>query len=408
MGKDNQTSTPIKKKLVSVEDAMAFVHDATEHIGSEKLVLHQCAGRILAKDIVAAVSLPPFDQSAMDGYAVRYDDATAGELRVTGLAPAGKSIGLTPGKNEAIRIFTGAMMPAGTDTVIKQEDVEVSGDTIRFSANAIVKGQNVRLKGAQIDSGIIAMQKGTRLNPGSIGYLAALGIHKAEVARLPKVSIVVTGNELKDPGEPLEPGEVYESNSVSLIAALNQFGIIPVSVRKAIDDPEIIRDTVHDALGKSDVVLITGGVSVGDLDYTSRVLMELEVETIFHGVSQRPGKPFYFGKRNSTFVFGLPGNPASVLSCFYVYVTRALARMQGCTESKLLCEVVLPLKENFKKHANLTYFLKGRMEGELVHILPGQDSFILSSFSDANCLVVAPFGVDEIQAGTPVTCYVLP
>lgn len=408
MTKENKTAVTPKKKLVSVEDAMAMIQDVTQQLNSERLGLNRCAGRILASDVAAAVALPPFDQSAMDGYAVRFDDIASGELRVTGFAPAGKSAGNAPGMNEAFRIFTGAMMPPGTDTVIKQEDVEVSGDTIQFSADTILKVQNVRLKGAQIALGEIALRKGTKLNPGSIGYLAALGINEVEVVRLPKVSIVVTGNELKNPGDSLEPGEIYESNSVSLVAALDQFGITPLSVRKAVDDPVIIREVVEDALVDSDIVLITGGVSVGDLDYTSRVLNELDVETVFHGVSQRPGKPFYFGKRNSVLVFGLPGNPASVLSCFYVYVTRAIAELQGYTENKLLPEIVLPLKEKFSKHANLTYFLKGKVEKDYVRILPGQDSFILSSFSEANCLIIAPFGVDEISAGTPVRCYLLP
>lgn len=408
MTKQSNAVAGPKKKLISVEDAIEMIHVAIHQLNHERLELSRSAGRVLACDVVAAVALPPFDQSAMDGYAVRFVDVSSGELRVAGFAPAGKSAGISIGKNEAVRIFTGAMMPAETDTVIKQEDVEVSGDVIRFSPDAIIRGQNVRLKGAQVPRGEIALRKGTKLNPGSIGYLAALGIGEVEVAQLPKVSIVVTGNELKEPGDSLEPGEIYESNSISLVAALSQFGITPVSVRKAIDDPAIIREAVRDSLDKSDILLITGGVSVGDLDYTSMVLKELEVETLFHGVSQRPGKPFYFGRKNSTLVFGLPGNPASVLTCFYVYVTRAIAKLQGSTERKLLNEVVLPLKEKFSKHANLTYFLKGKTENDCVQILPGQDSFILSSFASANCLIVAPFGVDEIPAATPVTCILLP
>lgn len=394
-----------KTALVTVDEALAIIRKSAHQSASVKMPLREARSRVLADDVCAEVSLPPFDQSAMDGYAVNFASMKE-QMRVNGFAPAGKRVVAEIAKNEAVRIFTGAMMPAGADTVIKQEDVNRAGENISFEVQAVQQGQNVRLKGEQIKKGNVALAKGTMLNDGAIGYLSALGISSVAVIQLPKVSVIVTGNELKSAGEILEDGEIYESNSNALISALKSQGIIDVEVRKAEDSPEIVRIEVEHALKNSDVVLITGGVSVGELDYTTRVLNELGVESKFHGVAQRPGKPLYFGIAGEKIVFGLPGNPASVLSCFYIYVIPALRAQQATAHG--LTRVILPVSNSYGKPANLTCFLKGKIEGDHVRILPGQESFILSSFAEADCLVEAPSGTAEIQVGDKLNCYILP
>lgn len=398
---------PVKNALVTVEEALDIIRSSVQELSSERVAICDGRSRVLAKDVHAETALPPFDQSAMDGYAVKFSEMQA-QMKVNGFAPAGKRVVTVLGRQEAVRIFTGAMMPSEADTVIKQEDVNRDGENISFNPDSVKKGQNVRLEGEQINKGEIALVKGTMLNDGAIGYLSALGISSVEVVRLPKVSVIVTGNELKFAGEILGDGEIYESNSFALISALKAQGITDVVVRKAVDDPEVVRREVDQAMKESDVILITGGVSVGELDYTTRVLDEAGVQCRFHGVAQRPGKPLYFGMAEEKVIFGLPGNPASVLSCFCIYVIPALRVQQGAANANGLTRVVLPVSNSYRKPANLTCFLKGKIEGDHVRILPGQESFILSSFAEADCLVEAPSGTSEIQTGVKLTCHLLP
>lgn len=397
-----------ERKLINVEVAAELIRMHTNPQTSERCPLNDCYGRTLAEDIIAAVALPPFDQSAMDGYAVAYSEINAGELQIDGEVSAGPVVQGNISRGKAMRIFTGALMPDGADTVIIQESVKVRDGRICFSADEVEKGQNVRLKGAQIDQGEIALEKGTKLNAGGIGYLAALGISMVEVCKQPIVKLIVTGNELQAAGMQLKPGEIYESNSSSLIAALNSIGLHNVEVTVCGDDEKILTTKIEEAISSCDLLLLTGGVSVGDYDFTGRALAALEVKCIFHRVAQKPGKPLYFGKKGNTVIFGLPGNPASVLSCFYEYVLSSIQVMRGERYNKGLKRVALKLGSRVKKKPGLTNFLKGKIVGTEVISLEGQESFILSSFAFADCLIRIPEEVTELEVGSVVECHMLP
>ncbi len=396
------------KKLISVDDALELITQTVIPLDSHECSLSNAFSCILGADVTAQLSLPPFDQSAMDGYAVRYSDFTNEGLIVNGEVPAGIAPEIKLGDNEAIRIFTGAMIPDGADTVIIQENVEVRDGKIYFDKAQVVKGQNIRVMGAQINTGEVALKKGARLTPGAVGYLGALGVREVVVGANPSVQIIVTGSELVQAGCKLEPGQIYESNSIALVAALHSFGVKNPTVRIVRDDAAEIQQQIDEAISTSNVVLITGGVSVGDYDFTGSALAELGVENIFYKVAQKPGKPLFFGRKNKTLVFGLPGNPASVLSCFYEYVTPAIRLLTGSAAPHGLPKVQLPLAENLNKKAGLAHFLKAKLSGGSVHILQGQESFILSSFAEADCLVRIPAEAGNLEKGAMVECHILP
>jgi molybdopterin molybdotransferase len=268
------------------------------------------------------------------------------------------------------------------------------------------QGVNVRLKGSEIKAGDLAVAKESLLMPAAIGFLAGIGMTEVLVYPYPVVSIIVTGNELLTPGQPLKPGQVYESNSFSLQAALRQLDITDVKIYKAEDTLETVKRVLNDALQNSHVVFLTGGVSVGDYDFVAAAAKENGIEKIFHKIKQKPGKPFYFGKKEKKLVFGLPGNPASVLTCFYEYVEPALKQMVKQKTGLKMMKV--PLAEPFKKAAGLTHFLKGFFDGKTATALHAQESYRLSSFANANCLVKIEEEVTACEKGELVEIHLLP
>jgi molybdopterin molybdotransferase len=244
------------------------------------------------------------------------------------------------------------------------------------------------------------------LSPAAIGFLTGIGITEVKVYPNPLISIIITGNELQEPGKALQHGQVYESNSFAVKAVLKQLQIDNVSILYANDKPEITTSTLKKALEQSDVVLLTGGISVGDYDFVLQATNECAVEKLFHKVKQRPGKPLYFGKKESKLVFGLPGNPSSVLTCFYQYVIPALEKL---TKRKIsLQKIQVALKGSFQKTASLTHFLKGYCDGKAALSLDAQESYRLSSFAKANCLIEIPEQSTSLNAGELVDVYLLP
>ncbi len=264
----------------------------------------------------------------------------------------------------------------------------------------------MRPKGAEIKAGELALPKHSLLTPAAIGFLASIGNTEVNVYPLPRISIIITGNELQQPGQPLQYGQVYESNSFALKSALQQLNIHNTDVLLADDTLEILSDKLSSALHQSDVVLLTGGASVGDYDFVLQAAAACGVETIFHKIKQRPGKPLFFGKKENKLVFGLPGNPASVITCFYEYVAPALALLSNKTFS--LQKLNVPLTKPFKKAAGLTHFLKGFYDGKTVTALHAQESYRLSSFANANCLIQVNEEVTECKEGEPVEIHLLP
>lgn len=394
--------------FISVTEAKKRIVEHVALLPPVEIPLAEAGGMVLAKDICSEVDMPPFHQSAMDGYAVRFDDLASGlPLRVIGAIPAGTFPSLPLNAGEAARIFTGAPVPEGADTVVMQELVATNGDQIRVEDLLLQRGGNVRPRASQTRKGDVAMPAGERLSPGAVGFLAGLGVEKVRVYAKPRIALLITGNELAPPGSPLQPGQVYESNSFTLSAALRELRIEPALVFRSEDDERRIAECVKTALESCDMLLVTGGISVGDHDLVKKVLDACGVETVFYKVKQRPGKPLFFGKKDRVLVFGLPGNPASVLTCFYQYVAPAIRQMTGGATPALRAQT-RALAKDFTKKEGLTFFLKGRLDGDLVLPLNAQESYRMNSFAEADCLIVLDEHRTAYRAGEPVEVHELP
>lgn len=346
--------------------------------------LLEASGSILAEAVYAAIDTPPFHQSAYDGYAFSFENWNKKDpLIVIGEIQTGSYSNKPLQANEAVRIFTGASVPPGADTVVMQEKVMINGNSIDIQDTELVKGCNVRLQGSQTQKGEIALQREQLLTPAGISFLAAIGINEVKVFSKPAVSIIITGNELTKPDNEITKGKIFESNSAGLIAALQQLGISPVSVNIVDDKDEEIEQAISRQL-HADILILTGGVSVDDYDLVPASLDKCGVKKVFHKVKQKPGKPFFFGRHQRTLVFALPGNPAAVLSCFYKYVVPAISSF---THKNYFRKLLLPLVGDFYKKPGLTYFVKGRTGMKSVTILGNQESHLLNSFAVADCLV---------------------
>jgi molybdopterin molybdotransferase len=393
--------------MISVSEAKKIIDDNVSVLQPIILPLDQASGLILAKDVYAAIDIPSFPQSSMDGYAFSFNDwQKEKELKIVGEVAAGSRNSFEISEGNAARIFTGAAVPPGADTVVMQEKVNLANNVLIINDENLQPGNNVRPKGSEIQAGTIALEKESVLSPAAIGFLAGIGITEVKVFPNPSVSIIITGNELQQPGKPLEYGQVYESNSFALKAALKQLRIENVEILFAIDKPEVVTATLQKALQQSEVVLLTGGISVGDYDFVLQAATECGVEKLFHKIKQRPGKPLYFGKKGDKLVFGLPGNPASVLTCFYEYAEPAIKKMAKQRTGVQVTDA--PLASSFKKVAGLTHFLKGHYDGNTVTALHAQESYRLSSFANANCLIKIGEEVTVCDKGELVEIHLLP
>ncbi len=359
---------------------------------------------MLSQDVLSPIDMPPFDNSAMDGYAINEWDANT--FTVIGEVQAGadaSDVVLNPG--EAVRIFTGAMVPESATTVVKQEITSRDGDTLTITED-FNSGGNIRKKAEQIPSGSLALKKGSELNAAAIGFLGMLGVQKVNVYRKPIIKLLVTGDELVDAGNELKPGQIYESNAITLISALKELGFEAESVRVK-DDYESTLNTVRELLQECDVLLTSGGISVGDYDFVGKAMAENGVHTEFYKVKQKPGKPLFFGHTKDCKVFALPGNPASALTCTYIYVYPALLKMMGSNQ-KHLEKRELPLSDSYSKRAGLTHYLKGIATNNTVSTLNFQSSSMLNSFAASNCLIVVPEETEQLESGDLVSVYMLP
>lgn len=368
--------------------------------------LQQAVGRVLAADIKAFTDIPAFEQSAMDGYALSFAGYELHKtLTIQGEVPAGSPELAVLQANQAMRIFTGAPVPAGADTVVMQEKVDVKNGQLHITDDQLKPGQNVRSIGSEIKAGELMLAKGDKLTPAAVGFLATTGVSEVLVYPTPVMSIIVTGNELQQPGKALQHGQVYECNSFQLRAALKLLQIEEVPVFEAKDDPQVVKDTLKYALDNSDVVLLTGGVSVGNYDFVPEAAAACGVVTLFHKLKQRPGKPLFVGTKGKKWVFGLPGNPSSVLTCFYEYVIPSLEQLMQLKQ--VVPAIKVPLSKAYTKTASLTFFLKGYYDGQTVAPLDSQESYRLRSFAMANCLVVLPEEKMEYAVGEEVEIHLI-
>lgn len=394
--------------MISVHQAKELVLRNCNKKQVVTIKLEDSNGLVLAEDIYSNQDIPPFDQSAMDGYAFRFEDLKHNEpLYIDGEIPAGSAIKELDEANKAMRIFTGAPVPINADVVVMQEKVTVKDQQIFIDDQQLNVGTNIRRKGSQTKKGELALNAGTKLNAAAIGFLASLGFAEVKVYKSPGIFLIVTGKELQKPGNSLETGQIYESNSFSLTAALSQMGIH--SIRKNIADDDVIQigRFINHGITSSDMILLTGGVSVGDYDFVTKAAENAGVKMIFHKVKQKPGKPLYFGMANDIPVFGLPGNPASVLTCFYEYVAPAIRKMMGLNSEGNSNQLQLQLANYFQKKQGLTYFLKGKISGNEVTLLHSQESYQMGSFTMADCLVVLDEDKTDFQKADLVEVHLI-
>ena len=389
--------------MVSVQDAFSILQNNLPALQQVEFPLIQAQKHVLASAVFSPINMPPFRQSAMDGYALCLFEGL--EYEIIGEIKAGDShlVELLPG--QAIKIFTGAAVPDSAQAVIQIE--KVSEKDGRLFLEEVVKPEtNVRPVGEQIAVGELALEKGTLLNAAAIGFLAGLGFTSAKVFQKPNVGIVVTGNELTKPGEPLEYGKVYESNGIMLATALKEAYFENVALYEVNDDFENTKNKLAEALSENEVVLVSGGISVGDYDFVARALKELEVETLFYKVNQKPGKPLFAGKTKDKIIFALPGNPAAALTCFYVYVVPTLFILSGkapnYSQSRLIS-----IAHDYSVRNTRSQFLKANIVNDEANVLSHQASSMLNSFAVSNGLVFVPDGIYELKKGDKVEVYLL-
>ena len=315
-------------ELLSVDEALALVLERARPLEAERVPVAAAAGRVLAQQVRAAVDLPPFRSSAMDGYAVRSADAP-GRLRVVDRAAAGRPAQHALGPGEAIGIATGGVVPDGADAVVPIERVVESDNSIEIGA--VASGDHIRPVGGDVRRGDVMLDAGAVLGPGQLGAIAAAGVAEPSCARRPRAVVLSTGTELRRPGEPLGPGEIYESNAPMLAAALATAGAEVELLTPVADDADAHREALERGLG-ADVFVSSGGVSVGPHDLVRATAAGLGVEEVFWRVAMKPGKPVAFGVRGPTLVFGLPGNPVSALVGFELFVRPAVRALQGAVD----------------------------------------------------------------------------
>jgi molybdopterin molybdotransferase len=395
--------------VLSVADAARAVIQRVPRLASEVIPLDAACGRILATNVVAARALPGFDNSAMDGYAARAADLP-GTLPVVGVVAAGQLEVAALPERAAQRIFTGAPMPPGADTVVIQEDATRDGDRVALPASPT--GDNVRRVGEDVAVGQTVLAAGTRLGPWDIGMLAALGVTSVPVARAPRVALIATGDELVDVTATPGPGQLVDSSVHALAALVHEAGGVADRLGIARDDLASLADRLAASLGY-DVVITTGGVSVGDRDHVRTALADAGIALELYKIAMKPGKPFAFGMRpgpQPTPVFGLPGNPVSTIVAFELFLRPALLAMQGATVTERQ-EATVRVAGGYRKPAGRAHYLRARVAREGEQLIasphPKQGSAMLSSLVGCNALVVVGAEVTELLPGAPAPAILL-
>jgi molybdopterin molybdotransferase len=389
-------------ELLPIRRAREAVLAACRPLPSEPVPIGEALGRVLAEDVVATADVPPFVNSAMDGFAVRAD-ASSGPLRVVGEARAGAPAAVGPADGEAIRISTGAALPDGADAVVRVEDTAEADGTVRLAA-PVRPGQNVRAAGEDVRAGTVALSAGTTLGAAELAVAVVAGAATLPCARRPRVAILCTGDELREPGAALGPGEIHNSNAVALAALANGAGGEVVRARTVRDEPASTREAFAAALRDADVVVASGGVSVGPHDHVKPALLALGVEQRFWRVDLQPGKPTWFGTRAAQLVFGLPGNPVSAFVTFLLFARPALRALQG-DGAPLPARAEAALTQEIPRRAR-EQALRVRLhvrDGAL-HATPTgpQGSHVTASLLGADALAFVAAGTGTIASGERV------
>ncbi|KHJ39397.1 molybdopterin molybdenumtransferase [Pedobacter glucosidilyticus] len=387
--------------MISVQQAITILNNAIPNSKEIELHLIKSLNSALAHDIFSPINMPPFRQSAMDGYALNLHDSLT--YHIIGEIKAGDTHKLELKPGEAIKIFTGAAVPDSANAVVQIEKTTCTHTTLHVNEK-IKLNTNIRPLGEQIKANELALAKNTILNAAAIGFLAGLGITRVSVFKKPSIGIIVTGDELVMPGDQLVYGKVFESNAIMLHAALLNAGFDGITTYKVNDDFLKTKNSIQKALEVNDILLISGGISVGDYDFVKGALDELQVETLFHKVNQKPGKPLWAGKIHDKLVFALPGNPAASLTCYYIYVQPILNKMIGKTVAQNQ-NIQKNITHNYQVNNTRSQFLKATCTHHEVTVLPYQESSMLNSFALANCLIHLPEGNYEIKKGSKIDIY---
>lgn len=401
MDDHDPNSLPVDVARTRILDSVAIVR------GHERVALRAALGRILAEDVRSPIDVPQGTNSAMDGYALSGSDLPESgnrELQVIGTSWAGKPFGSAVPAGSCVRIFTGAIMPSGTDTVVIQEQTQRNGDTLTIQAGTRA-GDNVRAAGEDIARGSTVLTTGTRLYPAELGLLASLGFGEINVMRRLRVAFFSTGDELRSIGEALEPGMIYDSNRYTLYGMLDRLGCVLLDMGVVRDTPEETEAAFRAAADCADVLITSGGVSVGDADYVEQTLAAIG-KVGFWKVAMKPGRPLAFGHIDDCVFFGLPGNPVSVMVTFYQFVQAALRKMMGESVFEPITVTAI-CQSRLKKRPGRTEFQRGMLShdvhGTLVVSKTGaQGSGILSSMAQANCFIILPLESGTVEPGTEV------
>jgi molybdopterin molybdotransferase len=398
--------------VISVEQALARLLALLEPLPAEQISIAEGLGRILSEDMSARRTQPPFAVSAMDGYAVRAADLATipVSLRIVAEVPAGAGFGGHVGAGEAVRIFTGAPLPAGTDTIVIQEDTERRGDRVRVLA-AAAPGRYVRREGLDFAAGEVLLRGGRRLSARDVGLLAAMNRPWLLVHRRPRVAILSTGDEIVMPGDPIGPHQIVSSNSLALSAFVAACGAIPVAVGNAPDDPAALR-RIAAATSGVDLMVTTGGASVGDHDLVRGALSTDGLTLDFWQIAMRPGKPLMVGNYRGTPMIGLPGNPVSTVVCAVLFLKPALDRLAGLApepEPLATARLGTPLDANDRRQDYLRARLARTADGTLEAFpFPVQDSSMMRFLAEADCLVMRPPNAPAVAAGAAVPIVTFP
>ncbi len=379
----------------------------------ERLNIRAALGRVLAEDVVSPLDVPAHDNSAMDGYAVRFADLKADgkvTLRIAGTAFAGVPFQGSVNAGECVRIMTGGVVPAGCDTIVMQEHVEVQGDSVKIGGGHR-PGQNLRRAGEDLKAGQIALQRGLLLRPAEIGLIASLGIGELGVYRKLRVAFFSTGDELRSIGTPLGAGQIYDSNRYTLHGMLTRLGCEVIDMGVVRDDPTLLEQAFNTAAQTADVVITSGGVSVGEADFVKDLLARLG-EVVFWKIAMKPGRPLAYGRIANAHFFGLPGNPVSVMVTFYQFVRDALLKLSGRDPVPPLPTFKVPCLSNLKKAPGRTEFQRGVLAQDAsgnwnVRVTGDQGSGILRSMTEANCFIILPEAQGNVTAGTMVEVQVM-
>jgi molybdopterin molybdotransferase len=399
---------------LAVDKAREIVRSYVTPIAvNEKVAVRAGLGRVLGADIVSTINVPAHDNSAMDGWAVRgadLDPSGDTRLREIGSSFAGRAFAGQVGKGECVRVMTGAVMPAGTDTVVIQEVVRVDGDSVVVPPGQ-ARGQNMRFAGEDLAIGKPVLRTGQWLRPAELGLVASLGLAEIAVRRRPRVAFFSTGDELTSVGQALREGQVYDSNRYTIHGMLARLGCDIVDLGVVCDDREALAHALREASAAGDAVVTSGGVSVGEADFTREVLGELG-EVLFWKIAMRPGRPMAFGRIGSAYFFGLPGNPVAVMVTFYQFVRDALLALSGRTDAFELPLVQARSVNALRKKPGRTEFQRGILakdeRGEwTVQVTGTQGSGILRSMSEANCFIVLEHDRGSVKAGDFVSVQVM-